>query len=272
MGHGSLHGTKRPPVVRPLVHKNIVLSGSILDGPGNTIKVPKLAVHWPQVNASIPTPSYHWPMQEGGGNLLDSCNDFIMTPTGAGTYQNVVTNWQTRFLGTTEVAAQCWSAPGAGQDGTSSAWNVWTQSVFLYGLVSFISASSVRRWFAVNGTTHYLEILSNGLLRLDGGTTGSLDHRGTNIRPFVVEFIAGAGVTNHVGAGLYRLSTDIEQITGTWSWVPDNFKGPGATGVAAPPIMRFAELTVWTGTDAEALSTFTPKAFLQAVGWTISGY
>jgi hypothetical protein len=88
----------------------------------------------------------------------------------------------------------------------------------------------------------------------------------------VVEFIAGAGVTNHVGAGLYRLSTDIEQITGTWSWVPDNFKGPGATGVAAPPIMRFAELTVWTGTDAEALSTFTPKAFLQAVGWTISGY
>lgn len=239
------------------------------DGPSSAIYVPSVSAHFPMVSASIPTPSWYWRDQESSGDLIDSLNDVHMVQTGAGTYQNAIASWSTiKFLGTTEVAAQCWGAA------LGTAWNVFTQSVFIYGLVRFSSSSGTRRWFVVNGTTFYVEILTNGTIRLNGGTAGTLDHRSALVRPFVVEMIAGAGVTGHVGAGLFRVSTNIEQITGTWSQQPDSTKGfgPVSAAAAAPMVGNFGPLAGWQGTDAEALSTFTPKAFLQAFGWTVTGY
>lgn len=239
------------------------------DGPSGAISVPSVSAHFPMVNAAIPTPSFYWLVQEPSGDLVDSLNSVHMVQTGAGTYQNALTNWSTiKFLGMTETAAQCWGAA------LGTGWNVNTQSVFLYGLVHFASTTGVRRWFVINGTTFYCEQLSNGLMRLNGGTSGLLDHRSANVRPFVIEMIGGAGMTGHSGAGTFRLSTDIEQVTGTWSSQPDNTKGFGcvSAAAAAPPVCNFGPLAGWVGTDAEALSTFTPKAFIQSFGWSVSGY
>lgn len=243
-----------------------------LDGPSSLIKVPTLAAQWPLINAAFPMPSWHWPMQEPSGNLVDVLNGFQRTPAAGagGSYGNTIASWATKFLGVTEVANTSWGSVNA----TGDSWNVNTQSVFIYGLIRFSSSSSTRRWFVLNGTTHYLEILVNGHIRIDGGTSGALSHVGALVRPFVVEFIAGAGVLGHSGAGLYRVSTDIEQISGTWSQVPDSTKGSGpvSAAAAAPMVGNYGPETSWGGTDAEALSTFGPKAFLTAIGWSVSGY
>lgn len=241
-----------------------------MDGPGGLIKVPTLAAQWPLINAAIPTPSWHFPCQEASGNLVDVLNGFQLVKAGAGTQANTLASWSTKFLGTTEIAAQCFASANA----TGDLWNVFTQSVFLYGLVHFASSSGTRRWFVINGVTYYLEILVNGHIRLNGGTAGLLSHVGANVRPFVVEVIAGLGVTGHSGPGLFRFSSDIEQITGTWSQQPDSSKGwgPVSAAAAAPPVMNGAELWGWQGSDAEACSALGPKTFIQSTGFAVSGY
>lgn len=242
------------------------LAPFITDGP-SSIKVPQTSAGFPLVNASIPTPSFYWRVQDGSGDLVDSLNDVHMVQTGAGTYRSTIANWSTvRFLGTTEVNAQCWGAA------LGTGWNTFTQSVFLYGLVRFSSSTGVRRWFVINGTTFYLEILSNGLLRLNGGTSGLIDHRSSLVRPFCVEMIGGTGMTGHSGAGVFRLSTDLEQVTGTWASQPDSTKGfgPVSAAAAAPMVGNFGPLAAWVGADAEALSTLTPKTVMQSFSWTVS--
>lgn len=240
------------------------------DGP-QSVYVPTLAAQWPLINAAFPTPSWHFPMQESAGNLVDVLNGFQRTPAAGagGSYGATIAGWATKFLAVTEVANTSWGSVNA----TGDSWNVFTQSVFVYGLVRFSSSSGTRRWFVLNGTTHYLEVLVNGHLRIDGGTAGLVSHVGATVHPFVVEFIAGAGVLGHTGPGLYRVTTDLEQVVGTWSQVPDSTKGSGpvSAAAAAPMVGNYGDETSWGGTDAETLSTFGPGAFMRAVGWTVAG-
>lgn len=244
------------------------------DGPGQAYARPQLAAEWPGVSngyRAAGAPSYNWTFQEPSGDLIDTANDVHLVQNGAGTYGATVASWTKTWLSTTEVAQQDWRAPaGAG-------WNIATQSVVLIGWIVFTSSSGTRVWCTLSSTNCYAQIGSTGHVGIGMAgvfQNGTVDHRGAAVHPFMIEVIPGAGLLGHTGAGLLRLSTDVDQVTGTWALAGavEAIKAIGANTSVAPPVAKYGGLAVWTGTDAETLSSYGPKAALGDLGFPISGY
>jgi hypothetical protein len=262
-GSSSFRGSFMSTAAAPIV--------LTMDGPGAAFARPQLGAEWPLISAGFTYPAFNWNCQEASGSLIDTVNGTAFDQNGAGTYGNTVSGWTYKFLGTTEVAQQDWRAAAP------LAWNLAAQSVLVIGYMVFTSAGGNRCWFTLSGTSCITQMSSTGLLGVNMNgvlTNGILDHRSASVRPFVLECIPGAGILNHAGAGLLRLSTNIEQITGTWALAGaiDGVQAIGANTSIAPPVARYGTFGVWTGTDAETMSAYTPKRLLQDMGWTVTGY
>ncbi len=241
------------------------------DGPQSVIR-PANAAEWLVVSSSygITTPSYYWQMADATGNIVDDVEGNVMYVSGSPTYGNAFTGWNSKCV---KIAAEV-NAQGFGMPAASGGYDPTTQSVFILCYGSIVSSTSLGRNFLPMGAGLALTVGSTGIVRLQSNTnvTGSVDYRDSLIHPFVVEMIAGAGVTTHSGSGLYRLSTDKEQFTGSWE-ATNGTKGIGAAGLTITPAVSFFNaLAWWVGAEAEALSTMGPKTFLQNFGWTVTGY
>lgn len=209
-----------------------------------------------------------FPFQDLASPLVDICNGDSLAVTGAMTFGNALSGWSRKFVGTSEVASQ------KAQAAVGHLWNVGSQSLVWYFTIFVSSLASTRYLVDFGGTNSFVQMLVNGHLRtvMTGHQVdGAIDHRG-GLRHVVIEHIGGAGMTGHVGAGLYRISSDKEQIANTWVQFDDDVKGIGALGAGLPPNALYGRLDCWTGSDAEAVSTLGPKAFLQTLGVTVTGY
>ncbi len=250
-------------------HRRRVLETVALDGPQNII-MPATLTQWQSVGNGITVPDYYDRMQMTSGPSVDEVQGSSATATGTIDYQQTVTDWTLKYVKTTEVSTEgLWCAAGA-------RWNTNVQSVF--GIIHYkhIAAGGLRVLAMLAGPNCYVSINGSGVIELRNSTgtaTGSINYATDGlVHPICVEFILGAGVLGHSGAGVFRLSTDKEQISRAWEITGDGVKGYGGCGAFTPPEGFYGPGMWWVGTKAEALSALTPKVVLQRFGWAVTGY
>lgn len=243
----------------------------------STIYWPTAFSHW--ASLLLPVPSYRYQCQEAATPLVDDVRGATMAESGAVSYRQAASEakYARRGVATADGTASRGFTAIAGTH-----WDVGWQSIVAYlefeattfpggnrALLAFTGASSF--WLGMVPA-----IAGQAQLSCRSGATanGAVNYNDGKKHPVMVEIIPNNTVLDHTGAGLFRFSTDKEQITGTWSLASDGTKGletGGSASLTAAPAKIF-DLTVWTGTDAETINTLTPKVALQRLGWTVTGY
>lgn len=210
-----------------------------------------------------------FPMQEVAGNLVDVCNGDAFVPVGAVTYGNAVANWRRKFVGIPEAASAKAQAP------ISHLWNQSCQSLWFYSWFVLVASGGTRYLYDLGGTNMFVQTIANGHLRTIATghqIDGVIDYRDGLVHPLICEVIGGDNMTGHAGAGIYRISTDKEQITNTWLQFGDDVKGIGALAAGTAANAKYGRLDCWVGSKAEAWSAIGAKAFLQGENWVVTGY
>lgn len=241
-----------------------------LDGPGS-YKMPVSLTEWQVMPAGWKVPAYQFRGQETTPNNLVDDVQGITTQLRAGSplHQQTLASWNAKFLKTAETATE-------GFYGTAGQlWNTNVQSV-VYNFMFRLGAlpGALRILAMMSGSNGYVSMNGSGILQLrnSGTATGTYNYNDGADHFCAVEYILGAGVLEHTGAGLWRVSTDKEQLTGTWEILPDAVKGIGGCGSFTPPVAYYGRQEAWVGTDAEALSTTGIKSLMQSRGFTVTGY
>lgn len=238
------------------------------DGPQLVARPASLA-EWQDLGGDIPVPDYYWRFQETSGNLIDDVHDVPLVAAGTVSYGQALTGWTSTFVATTNGVAGGWSAP------FGAAWDVATQDVCVKLDAKITSQTTARAILILAGANELLDIGTTGkLVSTPGITGGTFVYDDGLVHPFFVELLGGAGMTNHTGAGIWRISTDKEQITGIWHIKGDNVKGIGTGGVtgALPPTALYNSLTGWVGHKCSAMSAKGIKIILQQFAWSVTGY
>jgi hypothetical protein len=215
----------------------------------------------------IPVPNYYFRGQETSGDLTDEVQGATMIDTLTPLYQQTLTDWSMKWLRTNEVATEGFHAT-AGQ-----LWNTNVQSVVWVFYFRVITMPGGLRVLAMlSGAGAYVSLNGSGIIQLrnSGTTTGTYNYDDGEEHFCAVEYICGAGILGHSGAGTWRLSTDKEQLTGTWEICPDDVKGIGGCGTFTPPEAYYIPGEAWVGTDAEAVSTLGVDTMMEARGWTLA--
>ena len=246
-----------------------------LDGTSSVYR-PSEASHWTQLG--LPIPAYRFQLQEASGSVTDEVSGATMAAVGAVTYQQAGTETTYATLGvrTTDGTASMGFTATAAQ-----LHNMLYQSVVAYLEFEVVSVpAALRSLYAFTGAASmYLGLtVSAGkaviTTRPNAPAVGTYDYADAKRHPVVVEMIAGPSVIDHA-TSRFRVSTDKEQITGTWAVVGNGTKGlatGGSASLTSPAVTYFA-LDEWLGTDAEYIAnTITAKTFLQRRGWTVTGY
>jgi hypothetical protein len=240
------------------------------DGPG-PYQIPLSLNEWLQMEDTlgVPVPSYYLRGQETSGDLQDDVQGVHdMADAAAPLYRQTLTDWTLKWLKTAETSTEGFFA-SAGE-----LWNTNVQSVVAMFYFRAVAAGGLRVIYMMSGANAYVSLNGSGILQLrnSGTTTGSYNYFDGEEHFCAIEYICGAGILGHSGAGLWRLSTDKERLTGTWEAVPDDVKGIGGCGTFTPPECYYGPQEAWSGTDAETLSTLGIKTMMQGRGWTVTGY
>ena len=258
------------------------MGGSESDLPGfdgtSTIYRPSSATHWTAL--SLPVPAYRFPLQEASGSVTDEVRGATMAASGAVTYQasGTETSYASKGVQFPDgTAALGFTAT------TGNLWNVTRQAIAVYIEIEVVSVpAALRSVMAFTGaSSFYLGLVqatagkANLSCRSAATTNGTYDYNDGKRHPVLITLIPSASSVDHAGGGLYRVSTDKQQITGTWSFASNSTKGPGTGGSASltsAPVKMF-DFAGWVGTDAETMAlTTTEKVALQRRGWTVTGY
>lgn len=258
MASGIIHSIKHGAVFG-VKHNTLVLGGSITrDGPQN-VMMPASLAEWQAVGGGIAVPDAYFPVQESSGDLVDEVLGATMVDAASPSYEQTITDWERFFVSTpTETAGMGWSS--------AALWNMNTQSVVILGYFRLTSASTTRIAYLLAGTNAYISFIGTGRIRLNNSisNTGTVDYQDGLVHPFLVEY--------HLTDNVWRLSTDKEQIVGTWELISDGDKSIGGLGGLTPPVCDYGPLVAWVGADAETIIDNGPKATLEHLGWTVTGY
>lgn len=226
---------------------------------------------WTALSTRVPW--WYFRCQEASGSLLDDVQDnaAALAPTGSPSYRVTYGADADYWIQLHETATEGFGAAAGAM------FSINSQAVVTSLDFRVLAPSSATRILQTlsNGNC-YVSVTSTSRIRIEsdaGLWFGTYNYDDGAKHPLVVEWIPGAGVLGHLGAGLFRFSTDKEQITGTWVRIGDGIKGIGGSGAYTPPPWLVRELIVWGGTDAEYVSgTQTPKTLCQARGYTVTGY
>lgn len=272
---GLIHGSKHL-VAHGAKHGGASLYGAPLDGTSLVFR-PASVSDW--LGIGLPVPSYRWGLQEAAGPITDDVRGVAMTASGAVAYLQSGTELSYASKGVSTVDG---TASMGFTAATGELWNVRFQAIVVYLEVEVTGIpAALRSLFALTGAASFYVGLvqataskANLSCRSAATTNGTFDYNDGKRHPVLIELIPAAATTDHTGAGLFRVSTDKQQITGTWSFTSDGTKGLGTGGSAsltsAPA--KYFDCAVWAGTDAETISTLTPKVALQRKGWVVTGY
>lgn len=242
------------------------------DGP-DAVQDPATQADWLALHVfGIRVPAFSNRCQDLLGNLRDDVQDGTIGQLTAGaglTYAQALAGWAQKFVRTSEVAAG-----GAGRL-AGALWNNYRQSIAK--LIYFqLNACGGNRVFAtINGGTRYVQCNPAGRLQLIDGILGEIVTSAHNyldgaVHPVYIECIAGATIPGSAGPGIWRLTTDYEQIVGTWARRNDDVKGiAGAGSIGTSPDCYYGRNDDWIGADAEAHAAMGGKLFLQSLGWTV---
>lgn len=210
-------------------------------------------------------PGLYFRCQEASAaTLTDDAQGLTLAVTGALEFQQTHTGDSDYWVKTSAVASQ-----GA-RAAVGALWNIYTQAVVITLDFVLVSNASTAYILSLSGGDAYVSANDSGRLRLhnSGLTAGTYNYYDDTRHTMVLESIPSSAVPGYTGSGTYRLSTEKEQITGTWERVADGAKGIGITSLA-PPVMFLRELTCYIGTDAQAFSTAGVERYLERRGYTV---
>lgn len=238
------------------------------DGPNNSM-YPKNLAQWQQVGGGWSVPDFQLQGQEAASPLVEDVQGASMIAAGAPLFRQTLAGWTSKWLRTAETATEGFYAT-AGQ-----LWNPNVQSVFWVGHFRLTALPAALRVLAMlGGANGYLSINGSGVLQLrnSGIATGTYNYFDGTEHWWALEYILGAGVLGHVGAGTWRVSTRVEQLTGTWEVLPDDVKGYGGCGAFTPPPCYYGRQEAWIGSKAEALTAVGVKPLMLYRGLPVTGY
>ena len=220
-------------------------------------------------------PRWYFRGQESSGSLLDDVQDNAATlaPTGSPLLHQTFGGDSDFWLGIHETNGESFEAD------VGALWNINTQSLVPYlEFRAVADPAAVRIIQTFSAGNCFVSVTDTNKIRIqnDAGTwAGTYNYNDGAKHPLIVEILPGAGVLGRTGGGLFRFSTDKEQITGVWTRIGDGKKGLGAAGIAGngPPPWLFRDFAAWGGDDGDYTSTIqTPKVLAQARGYTVTGY
>lgn len=231
--------------------------GVPVDGPSNVF-TPQTTAHFTSLGITAPT--HLWLCQDAASPLAATVGGIDLTATGTGlSYENTVTGWTRKFIGTTDAAANArWGTTNAALDIGANT----SMAMLLYAAAN--SNSLTRGLGALSGDDYMIAVVSTfaASCRANGGATNGavadFDNI-TTVRPLLYVRDCVANTT--------RVYTNSEQISHTHT---DNagsagsVKGIGAPGLSTPD-SRVGLCAVWHGTAAEGLD----KTTLTRLGWSI---
>ncbi len=239
------------------------------DGPGLWLRPASLA-EWQAVGGGIPAPQFYLEFDDASGSIIDKMQSLAFPAFGAPTYANAYAGWTSKTINTTDGTA----LEGFGL-GNNLSWEPATQSMVML-VYAGLSVDANRRCFLMfSGASTRLDVLSTGKFQLaPGSTSGTVNYKDSAIHPFVIELIPGAPVLGHAGAGLYRVSTDKEKVTGVWARGNGGQHGIAAAGTAGQTsaTAQYNMAAVWIGSAADVVSAIGPKTLLQTLNVTVTGY
>lgn len=229
------------------------------DGPASAIRVPLATADFTALGLS--TPDYLWPVQEASGNLVPTIGNVLAALAANATplYQQTVTNWTRKGVGTTDnTAGQRFGSTAAQLDVAAGQ----SMCFLFYASISLVGTPSNRR-LGGRATNGIRITASTGVpITAHGGLTqaGAQNHADGVVRPWLWYRNA---TTNASG-----LMTNLEHIVGTHdeSAIAATNWTIGADSTNLPPTARYLWAGMWIGAAAEAIAA---KATLQTLGWTI---
>jgi len=227
--------------------QKIPVAGS---GSYGSIKRPITAAQWSGLCGYAP--DYLWECQESSGNLLPTIGtSATLTKNSTGqSYQLSVTNWFTKWVGTTLASAHGWASP-------SNLFTLHNTSLFV--LVYFCLTNS-------DGSVRSMVNLRSG---------DDLNIRARNSNPGIQMVINGSAAntasvyenatpTPHAMAFIYDRSTslwrtrsDLQQGTGTYAAMANASRtfGIGQMGAEQNAAgARYNLIVAWKGANAEAMT------------------
>lgn len=237
------------------------------DGP-LAVMMPASLAEWQEAAVLLGSspPQFDFPLQESSGSLVDAMNGAVLTPSATvPLYQQSITGWNAKGVGAVNgTAAQGFL--GASR----TLWTIGTQSVVVYLQFLLTTSTSLTELLSISGA-NYRIVTPNGNGKVElvpGSLVGTVDYRDSLVHPLMIEILPGAGVINHTGAGLVRVTTDKEQFTGTWGGsLGNDSKGLFAIAGQVAPSAIINKLEAWIGSEADTLSAVTPRLWLQRRGW-----
>jgi hypothetical protein len=217
------------------------------DGSTMRILTPSTKAEFDQVDGF--SPDYFWPCQEASGNLASTIGSLTLTAAGAGAhlYQQAITSWTRKAVGSTADADVC-----AWRD-TAAAANVLDPtagSVAWSAVLSLLSNPAANRivWtMAATAPNLLVSVTTTGKLRLTCNAVNA-DSLATftGIGPFyaVVEYNKTTGVC--------KLWTPLEVVTVTYAATASNSnKGIGNVSGVGTGIYRFLSVAGYQAHNAE---------------------
>jgi hypothetical protein len=223
------------------------------DGPSN-VYVPTSTGDWAQLG--LPAPSHQWNCQESSGNLSDAIGSLTLTAANTPLYQQAVTGWTRKFVGTVDTtASQRFATTDASIDlasGVSVAW--------LFYASILATPAATRQLVQIAGNTHRIEITNTGVVRaVHNSVLASMagSYADAIVRPWIW--------FRNNGNSTAGLITNLENKSNTFadgSTAAAN-KSLGTSGATVPGA-RFGLAAYWSGTDAQ---TIAQSSTLTTLGW-----
>lgn len=203
--------------------------------------------------------------QEASGNLADSIGSITLTANATPLYQQTVSGWTRKAVGTTDATAsqRFRSTQVALPDlGTTSMLvlayvAVENNPVAVRGVIGLGNPSGIERRVATGATTSSLA------RAVAGSTVTSATEGGFGVRPLLVQI-------DRTGSAVAYYS-DIEKLSPTFGTPAGKLLDLGATVGVAPAANRYLYAAFWSGAAAERTSTEI-RALLETLGWSVSGY
>lgn len=228
---------------------------------------PETKAEWQALGGGVVVPAYYFRGHEASGDLVDDVQGLTdMVASAAPEYEQTLAGYDNPFLKITETATEGFAAQ-AGE-----LWNTNSQSV-VYTTYFKLDAlpGALRVLLMLAGAGGYVSINGSGIIQLrnSGVTTGAYDYNDGELHFVRVGYQVGSPVLGRADAGVYKLWTDQEVLTGTWERLPDDIKGLGGCGAFTPPPALYGPQEISIGSDAEALIALNASDMAHR-GWTLA--
>lgn len=222
------------------------------------IYVPASPQEW--ANLGLTAPDFQWGAQDASSPLAAAIGGITLAQASTPSYQNTITGWSRKALGTADNTGQDWSSTNAGLPDVAS------NSILLYLIWKPPTANpAAARRIAAIGTSPAtsMQFTAAGKVTFIGGAntaTSTTDIHNSAPIALVLKYNRTGSETKG-----YTLT---EKITVTFSGTGTG-KSVIIGGSSAAAQQNFLYIAMWKGANAE-MSDATVKAMLQTLGWTIS--